>query len=222
MREPGVRRYDPAVRSDEQLIDAWRAGDREAGGELVDRHLAEISRFFRNKVLSEDDATELVSQTFLACTASKERYRGEASVRQFIFAIAHNVLRSYIRARYKRQSERLDFGAVCVQELDPASPSSIVMHQREARSFVQSLRELPVDDQVVLELMYFEGLSGREIAELLAIPEGTVRGRVARGKERLRARVAAALSDMSQEAGSSVTPAHLDQWAREVREQYGW
>ena len=209
------------MRGDEELLAAWRAGDRDAGGELVDRHFAAISRFFRNKVTSEDDATELVSQTFLACTASKERFRGAASVRQFFFAIAHNVLRNYIRARYKRKSERLDFDAVCVQELDPASPSSIVMHQREARSFVQSLREIPVEDQVVLELKYFEGLSGREIAALLAIPEGTVRGRLARGKERLRQRVAA-VNDMSQEAGGDVTPANLDQWAREVREQHGW
>ena len=68
------------MRGDEELLAAWRAGDRDAGGELVDRHFAAISRFFRNKVTSEDDATELVSQTFLACTASKERFRGAASV----------------------------------------------------------------------------------------------------------------------------------------------
>ncbi len=210
------------MRSDQELLEAWRSGDREAGGALVDRHFGAISRFFRNKVTSEEDATELVGQTFLACTASKERYRGAASVRQFFFAIAHNVLRNYIRARYKRKSERLDFDVVCVQQLDPASPSSIVMHQREARSFVQSLREIPVDDQVVLELKYFEGLTGREIAELLAIPEGTVRGRLARGKERLRRRVALHLNDMSQEAGGDVSPGKLDEWAREVREQHGW
>jgi RNA polymerase sigma-70 factor (ECF subfamily) len=210
------------MRSDEELLEAWRAGDRVAGGELVDRHFAAISRFFRNKVVQIEDADELVSQTFLACTAGKERYRGEASVRQFFFAVAHNVLNTYIRGRYKRQRERLDFGAVCVQELDPASPSSIVMHQREARCFVQTLRELPLDDQVVLELMYFEGLSGRQIAELMALPEGTVRGRLARGKDRLRERVAAALRDAAGDAGPSVSPEQLDAWAQEVRAQHGW
>jgi RNA polymerase sigma-70 factor (ECF subfamily) len=210
------------MRSDEDLLESWRSGDRAAGGVLVDRHLAAISRFFRNKVVNEEDATELVSQTFLACTASKVRYRGAASVRQFFFAIAHNVLRSYIRARYKRKNERLDFDVVCVQDLDSASPSSIVMHQREARSFVQSLREIPLDDQIVLELKYFEGLSGREIAELLSIPEGTVRGRIARGKQRLRLRVAAVLNELSQEAGGELAPAKLEEWAREVREQHGW
>jgi len=210
------------MRTDEELFGAWRQGDRVAGGELVDRHFAPISRFFRNKVLQPEEADELVSQTFLACTAGKERYRGEASVRQFFFAIAHNVLRNYIRSRYKRKREQLDFSEVCVQELDPASPSSIVMHRREARSFVQSLREIPVGDQVVLELMYFEGLSGREIAELLAIPEGTVRGRLARGKQRLRERVSQALKNSPSDAQPQVTVGHLDEWAQEVRGQYGW
>ncbi len=210
------------MRSDEELLEAWRLGDRAAGGELVDRHFATISRFFRNKVLQPEEADELVSQTFLACTASKERYRGDASVRQFFFAIAHNVLRNYIRSRYKRKREKLDFGVVCVQELDPASPSSIVMHRREARSFVQSLREIPVGDQVLLELMYFEGLSGSQIAELMELPEGTVRGRLARGKQRLRQRVMAALHDSSSDDEVQVSAHHLDQWALEVRTQYGW
>ncbi len=210
------------MRSDKELFEAWRSGDRAAGGELVDRHFAAISRFFRNKVLQPEEADELVSQTFLAFTASKERFRGDASVRQYFFAIAHNVLRNYIRAKYKRQREELDFSEVCVQELDPASPSSIVMHRREARSFVQSLREIPVGDQVILELMYFEGLSGRQIAQLLEIPEGTVRGRLARGKQRLRERVMAALQTGSSTGDLQVTADHLDQWAREVRAQHGW
>lgn len=210
------------MRSDKELFEAWREGDRTAGGELVDRHFAPISRFFRNKVLQPEEADELVSQTFLACTASKERYRGDASVRQFFFAIAHNVLKNYIRSRYKRKREQLDFEVVCVQELDPASPSSIVMHRREARSFVQSLREIPIGDQVVLELMYFEGLSGRQISELLAIPEGTVRGRLTRGKQRLRERVAQTLKAGAQDSESQVTTTLLDEWAQEVRSQYGW
>ncbi len=208
------------MRSDAELLDAWRAGDNRAGNELVDRHFAEISRFFRNKVASEDDQSDLVSQTFLGCTVGKDRYRGDASVRQFLFSIAHNVLYKYIRGRYKRSREELDFAEVCVQDTFPATLSSIVMHRREAQSFVQALREIPVDDQVVLELMYFEGLSGAEIAAALGLPEGTVRGRVARGKQRLRDRIAALLA--GEAAPAAVAPDQLDVWAREVRVAQGW
>ncbi len=208
--------------SDRELLDAWRRGDRRAGSELVDRHIGSISRFFRNKVASPEDATDLVSQTFLAATSSKDRFRGETSVRRFLYAIAGNVLREYIRRKYKRRSEALDFESICVSDLDPASMSSIVMRKREARMFVRALREIPLGDQIVLELMYFEGLSGREIAELLAIPEGTVRGRLRRGKDRLRTRVEALLTATPSPVDSTVTVERLDDWARDVRRKHGW
>lgn len=212
------------MRSDVELLQAWQAGDREAGNELVDRHFAAITRFFRNKAAGEDDVAELVGQTFLGCTTGKDRFRGDASVRQYLYSIAQNVLRKYIRARYKRHSEALDFASVCVQELESASPSSIVAHKREAQSLVQALREIPVEDQVVLELMYFEGLSGSELAAVLGLPEGTVRGRLARGKQRLRERVAALLARAPLQTAqlAAVTPEQLDVWALELRRQQGW
>ncbi|MBL9103685.1 MAG: RNA polymerase sigma factor [Myxococcales bacterium] len=214
------------MRSDAELLSAWQAGDREAGNKLVDRYFDAMTRFFRNKVGSEDDVAELVGQTFLGCTTGKDRYRGDANVRQFLYAIAQNVLRKYIRGRYKRQSEGVDFAAVCVQDAMPASPSSIIAHKREAQSLVQALREIPVEDQVVLELMYFEGLSGSELAGVLGLPEGTVRGRLARGKQRLRDKVAALLARAPGLAASStppaVTPEQLDTWAGELRRHQGW
>lgn len=221
---------DGRMRSDDELLEAWRAGDRRAANELVDRHFAAIARFFRNKVRSVDDGDELVAQTFLACTQGRDRYRGDASVRQFLFSIAHKVLLQYIRAQGKRGREAGDFAEVCVQDAFPATPSSIVMHRREAQCFVQALREIPVDDQVALELMYFEGLSGPEIAALLGLPEGTVRGRVARGKQRLRARIegllagggARASGPAPGELAATLDPALLETWAREVRVAQGW
>lgn len=211
-----------AARGDGELLGAWQAGDAAAGGAFVDRHFDAITRFFRNKVCSEDDVAELVGQTFLGCTASKDRWRGEAGARQFLYAIAGNVLRKYIRGRYKRKSEALDFAAVCVQDCEGASMSSIVAHLREARCLVQALREIAVEDQVVLELMYFEGLSGSEAAALLGVPEGTVRGRIARGRQRLRERVAALLASAPAAQTVDVTPEQLEAWARELRRQQGW
>ena len=131
------------VRSDAELLQAWQGDDREAGNQLVDRHFDAITRFFRNKVCSDDDVAELVGQTFLGCTTGKDRFRGDASVRQYLYAIAQNVLRKYIRARYKRHSEALDFASVCVQELEAASPSSIIAHKREAQSLVRPCGRSP-------------------------------------------------------------------------------
>ena len=150
------------------LLTAWRTGDRAAGGKLVQRHFGAVSRFFRNKVSSADDAAELVSETFLGCTRARDGFRGDTSFRRYAFAIALNVLRNYIRQKRKRQGEAVDFGVVCARDLAPSSMSSIIMRRREAQLLVLALREIPLDYQIALELNIFEELSGREIAELHA------------------------------------------------------
>ena len=52
--------------------------------------------------------------------------------------------------------------------------------------FIDGLARIPLDDQIALELAYFEGLSTKEIAEILAIPDNTVRSRLSRARDRLR------------------------------------
>lgn len=199
---------------DWELLGAWRRGDRNAGQQLVKRHFGAISRFFRNKVASEHDAADLVSQTFLECTKAKDGFRGDTSFRRFVFAIALNVLRLYIRTKHKRKGEELDFGALCVKDVSPSTMSSIVMRRREAQLLVLALREIPLDQQIVLELNIFEGLSGREISELLEIPEGTVRGRLRLGKEQLRNRLAE-LARTPAELQATLTD--LEGWAESIR-----
>lgn len=199
---------------DWEVLAAWRRGDRGAGQELVKRHFGAISRFFRNKVASEHDAADLVSQTFLECTKAKDTFRGDTSFRRFVFAIALNVLRLYIRTKHKRRGEELDFGALCVKDIEPSSLSSIVMRRREEQLIVIALREIPLDQQIVLELNIFEGLSGREISELLSIPEGTVRGRLRLGKDQLRARLAELASTPSE---LHATSTDLEGWAESIR-----
>jgi DNA-directed RNA polymerase specialized sigma24 family protein len=81
------------VREDLELLAAWRGGDRDAGGELFDRHFVSIRRFFRSKV--GDDYEELVQRTFTRCVEGQQRFRGEGKFRSYLFAIAANVLREH-------------------------------------------------------------------------------------------------------------------------------
>lgn len=201
---------------DRELFEAWCEGDGEAGSRVLDKHAREITWFFRNKVFDEADVADLVSQTFLGCVAGRDRFRQETSVRRFLYAIAHNVLRQYIRTKVKREREQLDFTQVCVQQLAPRSMSSMQMHQRELQAFVNGLRRVPVEVQVVLELKYFQGIGGREIGERLGIPEGTVRTRLRRGLARLRVAVAQELS-VGATQSVTVTAEDLEAWAAQVR-----
>jgi RNA polymerase sigma-70 factor (ECF subfamily) len=206
--------------SDVELLSAWQGGDERSGEELFRRRVGEITRFFRNKA-PEPDVADLVSQTFLGIVSGRDRFRGETSFRRFAFAVAGNVLREFIRRRYKREREELDFATLCVAGLDPRSPSSIVMRRREAQTFVNALRQVPIEDQTLLELRYFEAMTGREIAEALGVTEGSIRGKLARATDRLRKLVESSMPRTTPGTAPRVGADDLEAWARDVRARLG-
>src|SRR5690606_25346041 len=112
-----------------ELLEAWRGGDRQAGEQLFERHFDAVARFFRNKVNQGID--DLIQRTFLACVEGKDRFRGEASFRTFLFAVAHNVLSKHYRSQ-RRHGDRIDFGVTSVHDLAP-SPSVVVARHDEHR-----------------------------------------------------------------------------------------
>lgn len=169
-------------RDDFELLEAWRDGDRSAGDELFGRHFAGVFRFFRNK-LDEALAEDLTQTTFLACADSKERFRQHASFRTFLFGIARNHLYMHYRKRGRHRG-RVEFMSQSVADLG-AGPETIVAAKAEQRLLLQALRQIPVDFQIAVELYYWEGLSTREVAEVLEVPEGTVRSRLTRAREHL-------------------------------------
>jgi RNA polymerase sigma-70 factor (ECF subfamily) len=107
-----------------------------------------------------------------------------------------------------------------VHELAP-SPSHELRHRDERQHLLEALRRLPLDLQVVLELHYWEGLRGPELAEVLEIPEGTVRSRLRLGRDRLR-RCLAELEGQRRASGDPGDPAaDLEAWADALRERAG-
>ncbi len=171
--------------TDFQLLEDWRSGDQAAGNALFDRHFDSLFRFFRNKV--SEGADDLVQQTFLACVQSRDRFRGDASFRTYLFKAAHSKLYTYLDKR-RREHAAIDYGVTSCADLG-ISPSGIIAQDEEQRLLVAALRRLPVDLQVALELFYFERIRGPDLAEVLGIPEGTVRSRLRRGREILRAQL---------------------------------
>ncbi|MEM9462722.1 MAG: sigma-70 family RNA polymerase sigma factor [Myxococcota bacterium] len=202
--------------TDPELLDAWRAGDLSAGDELFNRHFAAIHRFYRNKV--SDGLEDLVQQTFMACVEGRERFRNDSSFRTYLFGVAHNLLRDHYRAQ-RREPEALDFGKSSASAVDAgAGPSTVVGKRREERLLLEALRSIPLDSQIVLELYYWEEMSASQTAAVLGVPEGTVRGRVRRAKQLLKAE----LSKLARSPNElETTVGNLDRWAAALREQMG-
>jgi len=203
---------------DWELLRRWQDGDRQAGTTLVQHYFPLISRFFVNKVSDPEDAGELVSDTFLACTKGKDRIRDGGNFRSYLFAIAMNQLRLYFRKKKKLLREREDFAEIVVAETVVHSMTSMMMQQRESQLIVQGLRTLPMDQQIVLELNLFESMSTAEIGELLGIPQGTVKSRMRLARQRLQRYIERAAANPKL---CESTMTNMQGWALNIREQLG-
>ena len=170
--------------SDTELLSAWRDGDRDAGDELLRRYFDAVCRFFRGKL--GDDVEDLIQRTFLDCVESRDRVR-EDGFRAYLFTVARNRLFDHLRAA-QRRPERVDISLRSVEDLG-TSPSTKLARTEHERLLIRALRSIPLDYQIALELAYWEQLSGREIAVVLGIAENTVRSRMSRAREALRAKL---------------------------------
>jgi len=199
---------------DFELLTAWRAGERSAGGELFARHFDSVYRFFANKI--ERDVDDLVQRTFTACVEGKERFRGQSSFRTYLFGIAHNVLRAHLRALH-RDRARFDEALTSVFDLG-LNPNVLAAKRHEEQLILQALRRIPIEHQTILELYYWEDLTASDLAEMFETPEGTIRGRIRRAKQLLEEQLEA-LSE--SDALLESTRSGLESWARALRDQRG-
>jgi RNA polymerase sigma factor (sigma-70 family) len=197
--------------TDFELLDAWRAGDRDAGNTLFERHFDAICRFFANKVHHGID--DLIQKTFLGCVEGRDRFLKQSSFRTYLFAVAHNVLRAHFRQ--SKPGSEFDPSDTSADDFTP-SPSTMFALQQEQRLLLEALRRIPLDYQLVLELFYWEDMSAPELAQVLSIPEGTVRSRLRRARE--------ALAEKMQSLTRSpellrTTLSDLEKWVRSLRAQ---
>ncbi|WP_346017130.1 RNA polymerase sigma factor [Pseudenhygromyxa sp. WMMC2535] len=202
---------------DRELMAAWREGDRRAGSRLIDRHFSALYRFFANKVGRSEEAEELVQRTFIGATEGLVRFREDASVRTWLFAIARNVLRQWIDEQVRRRGREVDPGSLSFADLG-AGASSIMAKRREQRLLLEALRRLPIESQLVLELAYWEQLKAREIAVVIDSSEANTRNKLRTAKQELRANLDA-LARSREELESTLSG--LEGWARGLREVWG-
>jgi RNA polymerase sigma-70 factor (ECF subfamily) len=202
---------EPAT--DIDLLERWAAGNRAAGGELFERYVDPLLRFFQNKV--DHGVEDLVQQTLLACVEGRARFRGEASFRTYLFQIARYQLFAHYRGRH--HPGELDFEVSSVVDLG-TSPTSALARREEHRRLLEALRRIPLEYQVVLELRLWEDLSGAEMAEILDVAAPTLRSRLRIATERLRAQ----LQTLEPSADLSGDPQEdLDRWAQTLRTALG-
>ena len=154
-----------------ELIKRWKAGDGRAATRLVGRHSPALARFAVSAG-EREGIEELVQDTFVRAFASLDSFRGESSLRTWLFTIERRLMLD------RRRAERRSRETVPVEEIDHVSEYGALdsMIAEEAQERVRrSLEALSPTQREVFTLRVQQGLSYREIAKVVGSTEGAAR-----------------------------------------------
>lgn len=198
---------------DRELFAAWRGGDRKAGDALLLRHFDDLNGFFHPKV--GEAVEDLLQQTWVKLIQNADNLTGK-SFRGYLFGIARHVLMDHLRLKYRRGARQVDPDDVPERSLEDlgVSPLAAMAERQEVVLFARALRKIPLDAQVLFELHYWQKLPAPQLAEIFAVPEGTVRSRLRRAKELVREKIGELASSPAELAS---TLSGFDTWAERVR-----
>ena len=161
-------------------------GDARAFAALYDRHgRAAYSLAYR--MMGERQAAEdLTQEAFLEVWRAAKSYRAErGSVRTWILSIVHHRGVDQLRSAARRR-QIMDKAEAAAPIMQPSEAFTETWHNSQRVQVREALRALPPEQLKVLELAYFSGYTHKEIAKLLDVPLGTVKGRMRLGLKKIR------------------------------------
>lgn len=182
--------------SDEELIALARGGDAAAFGEFVHRHTTDVHRWMARSV-GIDEADDMTQDVFLRAYRGVGAFRGDAPPRAWLASIADNAVKNRYRSlgRFRRIFAGSADTPGAPEPVTSASDPEADARAGESRHFVgEALKLLPVEFRMPVILRDLEEWSYEEIAASLALPIGTVKSRIARGRAQLKTILAPALS----------------------------
>lgn len=145
-------------------------------------YLTQISYLYvKNWTTAED----IVQETFIAYFKKPEKFKGQSSLKTYLTKICMNKSLDSLRSFKAKAATLLKYFKE--QEVETVSPIDVELQQRIAKTeLLQEVLELPIKYREVIILYYYEEMTSSAIGELMNIPEGTVKSRLKRGRERLK------------------------------------
>jgi len=173
-----------ASRSDEALLSAVAAGDRQALHVLYERHAPWLTLRLSRRCADHDAVDDALQDTFVAVWRSAARYDGAGAVGAWIWGIAIRRLIDALRRRPRREfysSER--------PALEPSAEEQVLLGVQHG-DLAGALGRLSPELRAVVQATILDGLTTREASRLLGIPPGTVKTRAMRARTQLREELA--------------------------------
>jgi RNA polymerase sigma-70 factor (ECF subfamily) len=177
------------------LIQRCAARDEDACAELVSEHQRMVYQLSLNLLNDHNEALDLSQEVFLRVFRTIQTFRGHSSLRTWIYRIVINQARNrqrWWRRRHRSQQVSLDqhiqdHGDLA--ETVDSGPDRLVGQKQLADQIRVALDRLPFDQKTAIVLREIDGLSYEEIGFSLGIAVGTVKSRLARAREGLRAQL---------------------------------
>lgn len=181
------------------FIERLKTGESEAFDLFVRHYSADIYALLYRLTENAEEAGDLTQETFLSALKAIKKFRGDADLKTWLFRIAVNESRNRFRWWKRRRrgmtvslDDTVGNSEMAVHETlsgDSPDPEESTLRREREKGIREALLAMPVHFREVIVLCDIEGLSYEEIAQALEINIGTVKSRIARGREELRRRL---------------------------------
>jgi len=179
-----------------EFIERLKAGEERAFDEFVTRYTPNVYALLFRLTENTEEAQDLTQETFLRSFKSIKNFRGDANLKTWLYRIAVNESRNRFRWWKRRKSNvtvsldaETDYSQSPLSEKisdRSANPETETLRREREQALKKALSELSVNFREVIVLRDIEGLSYEEVASALETNVGTVKSRIARGREELR------------------------------------
>ncbi len=178
------------------LVERFRRGDDSAFEEIVEQHAAEVAALANRLLGWPGDVDDVVQEVFVAALAGLKKFRGESSLRTWLFTITVNKCRRY-RFRRLRRLRRVTMENAETVESRERGGDRQAMDQETFARVRQAVQRLPRKYREIVVLRYLQGLEPREICELLGITANVLQVRLNRARKRLKEQLGDLLEEKS-------------------------
>ncbi len=178
--------------SDEAAMSLVQKGDVEAFAELARRYEKRLLNFVHRFVGNIAQAEDLVQATFLKVYRSRGRFKGSGKFSTWLYTIAANLARDYLRKTRKYRFVSLEApvgensNVIDFFEAGGDSAADVVQKKEIARMVRLAVARLPRNQRMAVLLSHYDNMSYEEIARILRCSKGTVKSRIFRAKMRLK------------------------------------
>ena len=193
MKNAGALSWSDVDGREAALVERCTAGDETACAELVATHQRMVYSLALHLLGDRDEALDLSQEVFLRVFRTLSSFRGQSALRTWIYRIVVNQARNrqrWWRRRHRSEQVSLDqhlqqFGDM--QSTGDVLPDRLLASKETAERIWQALSRLPFDQRTALILREVDGLRYEEIAYSLGVAVGTVKSRLTRARQALRA-----------------------------------